>query len=190
MPFQVETPGDHFLSGTCWTCGHPSQATQGQLALAHEGAPLFSPHRRRVTDAPLPFKPEGKTSFLEMESAYFIQPGILDKSFNISLSFPICEMELKNTHVIGRLCSTVPKMQTIQCSTPLYGVSAINNKNHHQHSINPFRIWCSREGFNAPLVSTTKWTFKSLPGRKPKHCQNDSMIFNRPKERYCTWKFN
>lgn len=89
--------------------------------------------------------------------------------------------------IIEWTCSVVESARHI-VGTLLYVVPAISNETHHCHNINPIRTQCHAEGCIAPLARKTKWVFKSLSGGKLKHRQNDSVIFNKYKERHSTWK--
>lgn len=55
MPFQVETPGNHFLSGPCGTWDQPSEAEQEQLALRHERALSLQPSQVKRHRSPISF---------------------------------------------------------------------------------------------------------------------------------------
>lgn len=56
MPFQVETPGNHFLSGTCWTWEQPSGLSRSSWLGGMKELFFFSPHRWKDMDAPLAFQ--------------------------------------------------------------------------------------------------------------------------------------
>lgn len=65
MPFQVETPRNHFLSGTCWTWDQPSEAEQEQLAQRHERALFLQPSQVKRHGSPISFsKLKGRLSRL------------------------------------------------------------------------------------------------------------------------------
>lgn len=89
MRFQVETPGNHFLSGTCWTWEHPSQAEQEQLALRHERALSLQPPQVKRLECPNWLSKLEKKRLSRLPMAM-----TLDKLFNVSLSLPICVMEI------------------------------------------------------------------------------------------------